>query len=122
MITLWTNFAKYDNPNNQKSTQDSDYWHPFADSSINFQTLTAIQKMDIAKYYLITNSTMLTVSNDFSKHRCDFWNYTRDGSLVNNSGYKLENNMLIFSLISMISIKDNFTATSESSVFGWDHF
>ena len=81
VIEYWTNFAKYDDPNSLKPSMDSEYWQPFAESSINLDILTAQEKLNVGRYLLMENSAIRT-STGFSTFKCDFWNYTTDGESI----------------------------------------
>lgn len=81
VMNYWTNFAKYNDPNYSKSPGDSQYWQALNEQSTNLNTLTAAEKLNTARYLRLTNDAITTVTG-FGSHQCDFWNYTKNGDLV----------------------------------------
>lgn len=84
IITYWTNFAKYNDPNFVSGAlAEISLWSPFARQSDNLDELTAVEKMEVGRYIWFLNEKTRMVSG-FSDYRCDYWNYTRD-SVYNSS-------------------------------------
>ena len=84
MITYWTDFAKYDDPNYSKSNLDAEYWQKFG--AENFNKLTAAEKMDIGKYLWIRDSN-IGMKTGFSSHKCDYWKYTKDSTFSSTNNF-----------------------------------
>ena len=98
----WTDFCKYDDPNYSKSIRDKDFWMPFG-NKINLNHLSANEKMSTGKFLLLTNDE-ISMTRDFSRHQCKFWNYTRDSNVdfsgANNDRYN-QKSILILCLINL---------------------
>ena len=79
MITYWTNFAKYDDPNYSDHLATIEKWEPFASKSTDLSVMSAVEKMNTGRYLLIANEKIKMMTG-FSQHKCDFWEYTLDSS------------------------------------------
>lgn len=83
IITYWTNFAKYNDPNYVSGDlAEISLWKSFARQSDNLDELTAVEKMNVGSYLWFLNEKTRMVSG-FSDYKCDYWNHTRDS--VDNS-------------------------------------
>ena len=102
MITYWTNFAKYDDPN---YSSDFENWEPFVAKSTDMSQMTAVEKMNKGRYLLFSNENIKMITG-FSEHKCDFWNYTLDG--VKSNAASSVNNVLMMILLSIITISVNY--------------
>lgn len=80
-MKYWSDFAKYDDPNYSKSNAR---WNQFGDK-MSLTYLDATNKMRVGKYLLFTNDN-IGMTYDYSSHKCDFWNYTKNGENFEISG------------------------------------
>ncbi len=78
IIKYWTNFVKFDDPNYSDSLISSnvEVWKPFYNSK-PLKNMLAKEKLNNANY-LVLNFNNTRMVSGLSKHRCEFWNNTRD--------------------------------------------
>lgn len=81
MIKYWTNFVKYDDPNFSDNllTSSLEIWKPFYYDSALLKRMTAKEKMNNGQYLQLKQNNTVMIAG-FSKHRCDFWNNTKDSN------------------------------------------
>lgn len=102
LIHYYSNFIKHDDPNySDSSSGDFEYWSPLYTDK-NFESLSAVEKMDRGSYLWMQKNNF-SMQIGFANHKCDFWNYTFDGSnLANNSVLNL-NYIFILIMINILS-------------------
>ncbi len=92
IVTYWTNFVKYDNPNFlNASTNASDYWRPFSKNN----------KTQIDSYLVFDTNGQINMRSGYSSHQCEFWKAISSNSYcvcMNNQIY------LMFFLLSFIKL------------------
>lgn len=81
-MRYWSDFAKYDDPN---YSQANARWNQFGDR-LSLSYLSATNKMRVGQYLLLTNDN-IGMTYDYSSHKCDFWNYTKnaDGFYISSA-------------------------------------
>ena len=85
IITYWTNFVKFNNPN-YVHKNETEYWEPFVVDKSQLENITN------SGGYLVFENNSIQMVKGYSSHNCIFWNYT--ASPMSNSCFKFGSRVL----------------------------
>lgn len=91
ILSYWINFIITDNPNGE--LKSGAFWLPY-NIGKNTGYMRANEKMKKGNYLLMKNDE-IKMTNDFSSHKCKYWNYVKNSR---TSIYSISNENLILFL------------------------